>query len=76
MIQQLVLQLAGMTCTGCENRIQKVLGRLAGVRSTSADHRSGEVRVLFDQQQTSAGSIGDAIAGAGYEIIGLEEVSR
>ena len=68
MHEQLVLRVGGMDCSGCEARVGKVLGRLDGVRQATADHRSGEVRVLFDQGQTSAESIGAAITGAGYEI--------
>jgi hypothetical protein len=37
MIEQLLLQVGGMTCTGCERRVQKVLGRLDGVRRGTAD---------------------------------------
>ena len=75
MTKQLVLQVGGMTCTGCEARVGKVLGRLDGVRATTADHTAGEVRVLFDPEQTSPTSIGAAIAGAGYEVTGSAEGS-
>lgn len=68
MTDQLVLQVGGMTCTGCESRIEKVLGRLDGVRSAAADRRSGEVRALFAPEQISPRSIGAAITEAGYEI--------
>ncbi len=76
MAEQLLLQVGGMTCTGCESRVQKVLGRLEGVRSTTADHGAGEVRVLFDPEQTSAEAIGDAVSAAGYEINTTLEGSR
>ncbi len=76
MAEQLLLQVGGMTCTGCESRVQKVLGRLDGVRSTTADHRAGEVRVLFDPEQTSPEAIGDAVTAAGYEINRTLEGSR
>lgn len=72
MTEQLVLQVGGMTCTGCEARLGKVLGRLDGVRSAKADHQAGEVRVLFDPAQTSAQCIGDAITRAGYQIVPRE----
>ena len=75
MAEQLVLRVAGMTCAGCEARVGKVLGRLDGVRSATADHQAGEVQVLFDPSQTSPESIGAAIADAGYEI-GGQEASR
>ncbi|MBW3579760.1 MAG: cation transporter [Actinobacteria bacterium] len=72
MTEQLVLQVGGMTCTGCEARVGKVLGRLDGVRSATADHQAGEVRVLFDSAQTSAQCIGTAITRAGYQIVPRE----
>ncbi len=68
MAEQLELQVRGMTCTGCEARVGKVVGRLDGVRRTEADHRSGQVRVVFDAEQTTPASIGAAIEGAGYEV--------
>ncbi len=68
MTEELVLQVGGMTCTGCEARVGKVLGRLDGVRSATADHQAGQVRVLFDPARASAETIGDAITGAGYEV--------
>jgi copper chaperone CopZ len=64
-----------MTCTGCEGRIQKVLKRLDGIRSTTADHRSGQVRVRFDSEQTSAQDIAASITNAGYEITSNGEES-
>ncbi len=76
MVEQLVLQVGGMTCTGCESRIEKVLGRVDGVRSAGADHRSGEVRVLFDSEQGSVQNIGAVITKAGYEITSDAEGSR
>lgn len=68
MNSELVLQVGGMTCTGCESRVRKVLGRLDGVRSATADHRSGEVRLLFDPDQTSPDDIGASITKAGFEV--------
>ncbi len=76
MAEQLLLQVGGMTCTGCESRVQKVPGRFDGVRSTTADHRDAEFRVLFDPEQTSPEAIGDAVTAAGYEINTTLEGSR
>ncbi|MBW3610489.1 MAG: cation transporter [Actinobacteria bacterium] len=76
MTNQLVLQVGGMTCTGCEVRVGKVLGRLDGVRTAAADHQAGEVRVLFDSDQTSPASIGAAITAAGYQVNGEAKDSR
>lgn len=76
MNSQLALQVGGMTCTGCESRVRTVLDRLDGVLGTTADHRSGEVRVLFDADQTSPDDIGAAITKAGYEVTSAGGGSR
>ena len=76
MTEQLILQVGGMTCIGCEARMGKVLGRLDGMRTATADHQAGEVRVVFDPDQTSPASIGAAITGAGYEVGGEAEGPR
>jgi hypothetical protein len=44
---------AGPSQPLASSRVQKVLGRLDGVRGTIPDHGAGEVRVLFDPEQTS-----------------------
>lgn len=37
------LQVQGMTCSGCEQRIANLLRRMEGVRDASADHTTGRV---------------------------------
>lgn len=66
MVQQVVLRVQGMSCAGCEERIGAVMGRLAGVRNASADHRSGEVRVLHDPAQLSTQALAAQLAAAGF----------
>lgn len=68
MTEQLVLHVEGMTCGGCENRVEIVLGRLDGVRSATADHRAGQVRVLVDPARTPVSALVEAIATAGYDV--------
>lgn len=68
MNEQLVLHVGGMTCGGCENRVEKVLGRLDGVRSATADHRAGHVRVLVDPARTPVDAVVEAIRTAGYDV--------
>lgn len=67
-MQQIVLQVNGMTCTGCENRIQRALGQLEGVKQARADHQANEVRVIFDPARTPEEEIRACITRAGYEV--------
>jgi len=66
-MEQIVLQVDGMTCTACENRIQRALGKLEGVRQARADHRANEVRVVFDPAETPE-EVRACITQAGYEV--------
>ncbi|CAN5351164.1 hypothetical protein BH20ACT9_BH20ACT9_04200 [soil metagenome] len=73
MQQQLILQVSGMTCSGCENRIDNALARLDGVRRSSADRGSGQVRVLFDPAQVPAETVRSRIEQVGYTVTGTVE---
>jgi copper chaperone CopZ len=70
-MEQLTLRVTGMHCGACENRIQKALSRLDGVRRSAADHRKEEVRVAFDSGRTSLDAIRDAIERADYRVAGV-----
>jgi copper chaperone CopZ len=77
MAENVTLQVEGMTCTGCEQRVGKVLRRLEGVREASADHRTGQVRVRFDPAVTDRAALAAQIDVAGYQVAGdPQEPSR
>ncbi|MGH2762571.1 MAG: heavy-metal-associated domain-containing protein [Thermoleophilaceae bacterium] len=71
-METLVLQVTGMSCSGCEQRIATVLSRLDGVVRSSADHTTGDVRVVLDTARNSEEAVSDAIRQAGYQVIGHE----
>jgi len=62
------LSVVGMSCGGCETRINGHLQKLDGVRKVAADHQRAEVRVLFDNTQTSLAQLRAAITALGYEV--------
>jgi copper chaperone CopZ len=61
-------QVPGMHCTGCENRLKTVLGRVEGVVKAEASHQDGEVRVRYDAGRVSDEEIRERIRAAGYEV--------
>jgi len=67
-MQQLELKVGGMTCTGCEQRLAKALSRLEGVVRSTANHQTGQVRVVFDAARTPESAIRSTIEQAGYEV--------
>jgi len=68
MAEDVTLQVEGMTCTGCEQRLGKALLRMDGVREATADHRSGQVRVRFDPAVTGRAALSAQIDIAGYSV--------
>lgn len=63
----LSLTVTGMSCTGCEQRIATVLGRIDGIGRVEADHRTGTVTVDFDPNLVVEDAILSRLATAGYE---------
>jgi Cu+-exporting ATPase len=68
-MEQLELHVTGMSCTACEQRIQRALAHLAGVVRSTADHRRARVSVVFDPARASADDIHARIRQAGYEVV-------
>jgi copper chaperone len=67
-MEQLDLSVSGMTCIGCENRIERTLKDLDGVRHVNADHRAGAVTVMLDEAQTDEAAVRARIEQVGYEV--------
>ncbi len=64
------LRVEGMTCGQCEQRIEKAVGALDGVREVKASAGTGEVRVGYDPARAALGSMYEAIRRAGYRVVG------
>ena len=67
-MEQVEVRVSGMSCTACEQRIQKALSQVDGVVRSAADHRNGHVRVVFNTARTSEESVRACIQQAGYEV--------
>ena len=61
------LEVEGMDCSGCANRLGTALGRLEGVVKADADHRAGRVAVRFDPERVSEDRIKERIRSAGFD---------
>ena len=67
-MEQIDLNVSGMTCGACEQRIEKALTRIDGVVQSVADHPAARVRVMFDPARTSESALRSCIERAGYSI--------
>jgi copper chaperone CopZ len=60
----------GMSCSGCERAIQKVIGNLQGVKSVKADLASASVFFEYDPELATIDMIKSAVNKIGYKIVG------
>ncbi len=60
----------GMTCSGCERTVSRVIGNIEGVKSSAADHTSSRVTVEFDPAKVDAEKIRKAVSSVGYTFVG------
>jgi copper chaperone len=65
-MEQLNLQVTGMTCGGCENAVRRAVSRLEGVGSVTASHTENLVTVEYDAARVDRAKIAEAITKAGY----------
>ena len=60
----------GMTCSGCERAIQKVVGNLDGVSTAKADLSTSTVSVEYDPEKVNIEQIKSAVGRIGYKFVG------
>ncbi|GAA4888902.1 heavy-metal-associated domain-containing protein [Pseudonocardia sp. C8] len=76
-MESIVMQVSGMHCGGCAQRIGTVLRRVEGVRDVQADHVSGRVEIQIGPELADRAMVADLterIEAAGFQVVG-EEVS-
>jgi copper chaperone CopZ len=65
------LEVQGMDCGGCAQRLRTALGRLDGVLAADPDHRAGRVTVRFDPGRVSADAITRRVGEAGFQVVSV-----
>ena len=55
-----------MSCSACSSRVEKVVGKLDGVKTVSVNLLTGTMQVEFDEAVTDEEKIIEAVDGAGY----------
>ena len=59
-------KVTGMSCSACSSRVEKVTGKLDGVKTVSVNLLTGTMQVEFDETVTDEEKIIKAVEGAGY----------
>lgn len=62
------IEVHGMMCGGCEQRVHAAVSALDGVSDVVAEHIGDEVEVTFDAALVSLDAIRAAIAAEGFAV--------
>ncbi len=70
-MKNIVIKVEGMKCSGCENRIEKSLLNLEGIKKVSANYENGTVMVELSEHINS-NMIKERLEILGFSVIGEE----
>ncbi|KRG12917.1 copper ion binding protein [Lederbergia galactosidilytica] len=68
-MQQVTLNVQGMSCRSCVNKIEENIGKLNGVESVKVRLSEGKVDVIFIENIIELREIKTAIKDNGYEVL-------
>ncbi len=60
----------GMTCSGCERTVSKVVSNIQGVATSKADLSSSTLTVEYDPSKVTIDKIKEAVNRVGYKFVG------
>ena len=66
-MKEIILNVSGMMCERCENRVKNIVGDIIGVREVFVDRNTGKVTVNMDDD-TPIDEIKEKIEDIGYEV--------
>ena len=67
-MQEIILNVKGMMCTGCENRIQNALKTIDEVEEVKANHKDGKVKINL-KDDIDINNIKEKINDIGFEVV-------
>lgn len=64
------IRISGMSCTGCENRVENVLKNIENIESVNANYNTGIVEIeTNDIKNLDIDVIKEALEDLGYDIL-------
>lgn len=72
-IQEVKINVSGMTCASCEKHIENEVNKLPGIVTVSANSKEGSATVKFDNSKTSISVLENKINETGYTITSTKQ---
>ncbi len=64
--EKIVIPVTGMTCAACQSRVQRTLGKTAGVRDATVNLMMANATIAYDPSQVSPQALVHVVRDAGY----------
>ena len=71
LMQTIMLNVGGMKCGGCVNKLSLALNRIVGVSDVQISLASGAATVRYDEHRTSPAGLHEAVIASGFGIDGM-----
>ena len=66
-MKEVNLKIEGMHCTGCSNRLEKVLNNTDGVEKATVSFEEKQAIITYNESQIDIAQIKETIEGAGFK---------
>jgi copper chaperone len=67
-MENLTLNVGGMSCGHCVKAIEGSVGKLEGVQNVAVNLHKGQVDLVFDNEKVSLDTIKETIDDQGYDV--------
>ncbi len=67
-MKETIINVKGMVCEGCENRVKNALKNIDGVEEVTANHETGIVKVTA-KEDISEDTMKEKIEDIGFEVV-------
>lgn len=66
-MKEIKLKIEGMHCTGCSNRLEKLLNNTDGVEKATVSFEEKQAIITYNESQIDLTQIKETIEGAGFK---------
>lgn len=65
--EKVVLNVTGMSCVSCSNKVTASLKAVEGVKSATVDVATGKAELVIDNKKTNADALAKVVTDSGYK---------
>ncbi|MCK6517976.1 heavy-metal-associated domain-containing protein, partial [Myxococcota bacterium] len=65
--EKVVLNVTGMSCVSCSNKVTASLKAVEGVKSATVDVATGKAELIIDNKKTNADALAKVVTDSGYK---------